>query len=123
MPKDIMRIKLDENLPTDLSALLESFGHEVDTVPQEGLTSSPDEEVWRAANRENRFFITQDLDFSDIRKYVPGTHPGLLLLRLESPSRKAIIERIQSILQAIPIDRWSRCLVVASDHKIRIRQP
>jgi predicted nuclease of predicted toxin-antitoxin system len=117
-----MRIKLDENLPTDLSALLESFGHEVDTVPQEGLTSSPDETVWLAANRENRFFITQDLDFSDIRKYVPGTHPGLLLLRLESPSRKAIIARVQTILQTVPIDQWSRCLVVATDHKIRIRR-
>jgi predicted nuclease of predicted toxin-antitoxin system len=89
-----MRIKLDENLPTDLMSLLESFGHEVDTVPQEGLKSSPDEVVWQAATRENRFFMTQDLDFSDIRKYVPGTHPGLLLLRLESPSRKAIIARV-----------------------------
>jgi hypothetical protein len=29
-----------------------------------------------------RVFITQDLDFSDARKYVPGTHHGLLLVRL-----------------------------------------
>ncbi|MBN2580386.1 MAG: DUF5615 family PIN-like protein [Pirellulales bacterium] len=118
-----MRIKLDENLPTDLSAVLESFGHEVDTVPQEGLVSKPDEEIWQAVNRENRFFMTQDLDFSDVRKYTPGTHPGLLLLRLESPSRKAIISRVQSILQTVPIDQWSGCLVVATDHKIRIRRP
>lgn len=118
-----MRIKLDENLPTDLSALIEAFGHEVDTVPEEGLTSHPDEEVWQAAKRENRFFMTQDLDFSDIRKYVPGTHPGLLLLRLESPSRKAIITRVHSILQTVPIGNWSGCLVVATDHKIRVRRP
>jgi predicted nuclease of predicted toxin-antitoxin system len=118
-----MRIKLDENLPTDLSALLESFGHEVDTVPQEGLKGSPDAVVWQAAQAENRFFMTQDLDFSDIRKFAPGTHPGLLLIRLESPSRKAIIARVQSILQTVPIAHWSGCLVVATDHKIRIRRP
>jgi hypothetical protein len=39
-----MLIKLDENIPNDLISLLESFGHDVDTVPQEGLTSRPDEE-------------------------------------------------------------------------------
>jgi predicted nuclease of predicted toxin-antitoxin system len=117
-----MRIKLDENLPNDLVPLLESFGHEADTVPQEDLASRPDEEVWEAAKREIRFFMTQDLDFSDVRKYVPGTHPGLLLLRLETPSRKAIIARVRSILQTVAIDSWNGCLVVATDHKIRVRR-
>ena len=32
-----MRIKLDENLPAGLVPLLAALGHEVDTVPAEGL--------------------------------------------------------------------------------------
>jgi predicted nuclease of predicted toxin-antitoxin system len=39
-------------------------------------------EVWEAAQRDERFLITQDLDFSDVRRFVPGSHRGILLVRL-----------------------------------------
>ena len=71
-----MRIKLDENLPHRLVAALTDLGHDVDTAVHEGLTG-----------RDDRFLITQDLDFSDIRHYAPGTHRGLLLVRLRFPGR------------------------------------
>ncbi len=74
-----MKIKLDENLPARLATLLESMGHQVDTVADEGLTGKPDSDVWIAAQKESRFLITQDLDFSDTRLFQPGTHPVKLL--------------------------------------------
>jgi predicted nuclease of predicted toxin-antitoxin system len=118
-----MQIKLDENLPAVLVNVLAEFGHEADTSPQEGLAGSRDEEIWEAAVRTGRFLITQDLDFSDVRKFVPGTHPGLLLLRLDHPSRTALVRRIRQILGTEEIDSWKGCLVVASEHKIRVRRP
>jgi Domain of unknown function (DUF5615) len=36
-----MRFKLDENLPASAAAILASAGHDVDTVPGEGLTAAP----------------------------------------------------------------------------------
>lgn len=75
-----MKIKLDENLPHRLATLLRTFDHEVHTVHQEGLTGRADAEVWEAAQRESRFLITQDLDFSDLRKFSPGSHNGVLLV-------------------------------------------
>ncbi len=80
-----MKVKLDENLPIRLVDVLEGRAHDVDTVATEGLTGKPDVDVWASACREGRFFITQDLDFSDIRQFRPGTHPGLLLVRLREP--------------------------------------
>ena len=71
-----MRIKLDENLPAVLVGLLSEFGHEADTSPKEGLAGCKDEEIAEAASRTDRFLLTQDLHFSDIRKFSPGTHPG-----------------------------------------------
>lgn len=68
-----MRIKLDENLPAGLLPLLTALGHEVDTVPAEGTGGEDDDVVWRAAQADGRFLVTQDLDFSDARKYAPGT--------------------------------------------------
>ncbi len=118
-----MQIKLDENLPAVLVNVLAEFGHEADTSPLEGLAGSPDEEIWEAAVRAGRFLITQDMDFSDVRKFVPGTHPGLLLIRLDHPSRTALATRVRQILQTEDIDSWNGCLVVASEHKIRIRRP
>jgi len=73
-----MKIKLDENLPSSLVVDLSALGHDVDTAPAEGLAGRPDPDVWRAAQTAERFLITQDLDFSDLRAFAPGTHYGIL---------------------------------------------
>ena len=86
-----MRIKLDENLPGRLVDALAALGHDVDTAVQERLAGK-DDVAWRAAQDGDRFLVTQDLDFSDIRRYTPGTHHGLLLVRLGFPGRTALFD-------------------------------
>jgi predicted nuclease of predicted toxin-antitoxin system len=112
-----MRINLDENLPRRLVEPLTSLGHDVDTVEAERLTGSEDPVVWEAAQREARFLITQDLDFSDVRRYRPGTHHGLLLVRLRAPGRNALLERVRGLFSV------EGCFVVATDRKLRVRRP
>jgi predicted nuclease of predicted toxin-antitoxin system len=73
-----VRIKLDENMPESLVAVLSDLGHDVDTVPSKHIVGQEDGVVWRAAQADRRFLVTQDLDFSDIRLFEPGTHHGLL---------------------------------------------
>jgi predicted nuclease of predicted toxin-antitoxin system len=118
-----MKIKLDENIPIRIASVLNRLGHETDTVPQEGLAGQNDIRVWEAAQRAGCFLITQDLDFSDIRRFIPGTHHGLLLIRLRDPGRSAIVERIQLLFKAEEVESWKGCLVVVTEHKIRIRRP
>ena len=118
-----MKLKLDENLPSGLVAILNSLGHQTDTVPQEGIAGRDDFVVWEAAQSAGRFLITQDLDFSDIRKFQPGTHHGLLLVRLHDPKRSALIQRIKYIFETQNVQSWSKCFVVVSDQKIRIHRP
>ncbi len=88
-----MKIKLDENMPTALAQALAALGHEADTVPQEGLAGRDDDAVWQAAQDASQFLIAQDLGFSDVRRYTPGAHHGLLLVRLKKPGRRALTER------------------------------
>lgn len=83
-----MKIKLDENLPHRLVQLLGDLGHDVDTVLDEGIAGRDDSVVWDQSQVHDRFLITQDLDFSDARKYVPGSHHGLLLIRIQQPVAK-----------------------------------
>lgn len=118
-----MKIKLDENLPGRLVAALANLGHDVDTVVFERLAGQHDHAVWQAAQGANRFLITQDLDFSDIRRYTPGTHRGLLLVRLRFPGRTALFDRIQSLFAAEDVSEWTGCLIVATERKLRIRRP
>jgi predicted nuclease of predicted toxin-antitoxin system len=118
-----MRFKVDENLPAALADLLREFEHEAETSPDEGLTGQEDETIWAAATASERFLITQDLDFSDARRFAPGTHPGLLLIRLHHPSRTAIIQRMREVLQTQYVESWTSCLVVVTEHKIRVRRP
>ena len=118
-----MRVKLDENLPARLAAVLAELGHDASTVFAEGLKGRDDPDVWRAVQSEGRFFITQDLDFSDARAYEPGTHAGILLVRLRDPGRKALVERVRAIFEIEGVGGWVGCLVVATDRKIRVRRP
>lgn len=116
-----MRIKLDENLPLSLVESLVQLGHDADSVQQEGLQGSPDAGVWAAAQADKRFLVTQDLDSSDLRQFAPGTHHGILLVRL--PGRRVLKASIECLFRTEDVERWAGCFVVATDTKIRARRP
>jgi predicted nuclease of predicted toxin-antitoxin system len=118
-----MNIKLDENLPHDLANLLKGLGHDTQTVYDENLIGAPDSSIWDAAQAEGRFLVTQDLDFSDIRRFSPGSHCGILLVRLRQPSRTNLIERIHGIFLSETVHDWSGCFVIATERKMRVLKP
>ena len=119
-----MRIKLDENLPESLlPTLQQSLGHDVDNVRIEELKGQRDSRVWGAAQTAKRFLITQDLDFSDIRRFSPGTHQGLMLIRLRVPGRLALAARITGVFRDEAAESWASCFVLLTDHKLRIHRP
>lgn len=118
-----MKIKLDENIPLRAQAVLHKLGHDVDTVPQENLAGCIDEQVWQATQAAGRFLITQDLDFADIKRFVPGTHAGILVMRLHSSGRQALFQRLAQVFQTEAIETWPGCLIVITERKIRIRRP
>lgn len=77
-----MKLELDENLPASAAPRLAALGHDVHTVLDESLGGKQDTVVWAAAQAEGRMLVTCDLDFSDVRTFAPGTHSGILLVRL-----------------------------------------
>lgn len=117
-----MNVKLDENLPHQLVELLTELGHDVDTVPDEQIVGRDDGVVWATAQAAGRFLVTQDLDFSDARKYTPGTHHGLLLIRLPQPGRLALAERVASLFRSEAVETWQGCIVSATPTKVRVKR-
>ena len=118
-----MKIKLDENLPYRLAAVLNDLGHDVHTLHGESLLGHADTEIWEAAQRESRFLITQDLDFSDLRRFAPGSHHGILLVRLRSSKRRGLTDRIVELFRNEDVSEWTGCFVVATASKIRVIKP
>jgi predicted nuclease of predicted toxin-antitoxin system len=87
------------------------------------MSGCSDDRVWQAAQESNRFLITQDLDFSDARRFSPGTHAGILVMRLRESGRQALFHRIRLVFQTESVETWQGCFVVISERKIRIRRP
>ncbi len=116
-------VKLDENLSRSHLHFLRALGYSADNVLDEGLSGAKDSELWRKVVEESRFLITLDLDFSDLRRFPPGTHPGILLVRPSRNSRDAVQRVLSRTIQAHPLSTLTGCLAVADDWKTRIRRP
>jgi predicted nuclease of predicted toxin-antitoxin system len=117
-----MKAKLDENLPLQIASRLRELGHDVHTTQEENLSGCDDSELWAQAQQEGRTLITQDLDFSDSRRFTAGTHHGVVLVRLHSPSRLRLVERLQEVFQGEAVSEWAGCFVVVTDQKVRVRR-
>ena len=118
-----MKVQLDENIPAGLVQVLNQFGHDAVTVPQQQLAGQPDKLIWEVAQREKRFLITMDLDFANSRQFPPGTHEGILVLRPSRQGRKAIRTLFQAVLAQQPLESFQGCIVVADERSIRVRRP
>jgi hypothetical protein len=90
-------------------------GHDVDTVADEDLLSQPDPVIGRAAKDADRVLLTLDVEFADLRKYPPGTHPGIVLFRPACRSIRATSEMVLSFAPRLEEIDPSRCVVVVDE--------
>ena len=63
------------------------------------------------------------MGFSDLRRFVPGSHYGILLIRLHAPKRRGLIRRIENPFRQEDVYEWAQCLVVATEGRLRVRRP
>lgn len=118
-----MKLKLDENLARAHRRLLEAAGHDVADVHDERLAGASDELLWSHVCAEGRILVTLDTDFSDVRRFTPGSHPGILLLRTTHPSVAIVAGILHRVLDERDLSDIAGCLVVADDVRTRIRRP
>jgi predicted nuclease of predicted toxin-antitoxin system len=118
-----VRLKLDENLPYDLATALGRRGHDVHTVAEEHLTGESDPVVVAAATDEGRMLLTLDRGIGDLRRYPPGSHAGVLVLRPVAQDPDSILTLIGRLLRTHPLDELRGCGVVVEPQKVRIRRP
>lgn len=118
-----MKLKLDENLSRHLKSLLSALQHDVTTATDEGLLSQPDIAVAAAAKAEGRILLTLDLEFGDLRKFPPGSHPGVILFRPRSLGPRAVNRFVETFVRDNDLKLLAGCVVVVEPARIRIRRP
>jgi predicted nuclease of predicted toxin-antitoxin system len=118
-----MKIKLDENISRHLKSILNKKGHKAITAEDEGLLGKGDVEVGDAAKTEGRMLFTLDLEFANLHKFPPGSHPGIVLFRPQSMGPLAVNRFITRFVEETDLDPFCGCLVIVDPMRIRIRRP
>lgn len=118
-----MKIKIDENMPVDVITVLENAGHDAHSVYSEGIEGCSDRQLIAICKKEKRLLITLDNDFSNIFVYPPDKFEGIIVLRVENQSKRAIIALINKILPVITSNEENICgqLWIVEENRIRIR--
>jgi len=117
-----MRFKTDENLPVEVARLMLSHGHDALTVQDQELGGTTDPRLAAVCNAENRILVTLDTDFSDIRQYPPGSHPGIIVFRISRQDKVSILSVTRRLLQSLSQQSPMGDLWIVDERRIRVRE-
>ena len=97
-----MKLKLDENLGQVALTLFCQHGHEISTVPEQGLSSASDRTLIETCRAQQRCLVTLDLDFANPLLFRPSDYAGIAVLRLPSePSHDDLIDAVVTLVVAL----------------------
>ena len=116
-----MLFKTDENLPTEITDLLKTNGHDTLSVPDQQMAGQPDVRVAQVCQNEQRALVTLDLDFSDIRAYPPEDYPGIIVLRPAVQSITSLTRLMNRVIPLLDQEVLPGCLWIVDDTRVRIR--
>lgn len=77
-----MKFKLDENLGTRTQNIIHAAGHDVQTVREELLSGTSDDDLFQVCRDESRCLVTLDLDFANVLRFPPENNEGIIVFRL-----------------------------------------
>ena len=117
-----MKFKLDENLPVFATGIFQIAGYEACTVLQQRLSGASDDDLFALMQQEQRVLVTLDLDFSDLRRYPPPSHFGVIILRPPSQDVRSITTLLQRLIPLLQTEPITHRLWIVETHRVRIRE-
>ena len=103
--------------------MLRRHGHEAASVIEQGMAGTKDDALWQAVQAEERFLVTADKGFGDIRSHPPGSHYGVLLLRPDQAGIRPILRLLEQTLAAYELEALVGAVAVVTPRGVRVRRP
>jgi predicted nuclease of predicted toxin-antitoxin system len=116
------RIKVVEDLPRHIVEVAREHGHEATSVLGQGWQGTPDDTLWPRIQAEGRWLITADKAFGDLRRFAPGAHAGVIVVRCAQQNRRNQLHLASTVLDRIALDESAGAVVVVTERGIRIRR-
>jgi predicted nuclease of predicted toxin-antitoxin system len=112
---------VDESLPRSVTRLLTERGHDVHDVRDIGLRGAADGRIAAHAVSEGRILVTADLDFSNALRFPPGTHPGIVVVRVPVDwGVKMLAERAVAAIEEAGAERLRGTIAIVEASRARI---
>ncbi len=116
-----MRLLTDEDVYFPTVVLLRQNGHDVATVYDVGLSSTPDQEILRHALRTQRIMLTRDSDYGTLT-YVQQAHfAGIIFLRMNPRNAPQVHNELLRILSQHAEEDLRTLFVVVEPGRHRLR--
>ncbi len=106
------RFLLDENVPRSVLRELNARGYTVEYVPR----GVDDKTVVRIAKEKKAILVTRDSDFADELQYPPGSHPGIIVLRIHPALPGLTAERLIETLNRLGKDIEGKLVIIYNDN-------
>lgn len=117
-----LKVMVDEDLPRLAVQLLREHGYDAASVIEQGMGGWKDPQLWVAIQKDERYLVTADKGFGDIRVYPPGEHFGVLLLRPDEDGIRPVLELLQQVLESYNLEDLVGTTTVATPRGIRLRR-
>ncbi len=116
-----MRILADHCVWGKTIRFLKDNDFKVIRLKEVGNIASSDEEVLQIAHRLDVILVTNDLDFGDIRRYPPGKHQGIIVLRITTKNIGSVHLILLQFLNDYGRERIRGKLAIINSKSCRIR--
>lgn len=113
-------VKLDENVPDSLGAILRQGGHDVAFARDQYLAGTNDDRILAVAASEGRVLISLDRDFANVLQHPPERTAGIVVLRLHDQTLPLIRHTAETLSGLLADKRLRGRLWVLDESRLRI---
>jgi len=114
---------MDENIPPAVGRFLRDKGFDVKDARKAGLAGASDDVIVSLAREERRVLVTLDKHFTNILVYPPGSHDGIIRIRIHPPLVEDMIKALNQLFQTSDIGIIRGSLIILQREGFRVRRP
>lgn len=113
-------VKLDENVPDSVAAILRAAGHDVALARDQRLTGAADDQLLVAASREGRVLVSLDRDFTNILRHPPDLAAGIVVFRLQKQTLPIVNRLAAALAEHLNLESPARQLWIFDESRLRM---